>query len=143
IPDFPMPVRMTRPLHSRSSETAHSKRRSRRSTSARIAAASVWSTRRAIDRSATERHSGPAAAPYVVRGRARLPHDVVDGHQAAEQRLQPIQRQRVLRVASGPRRLVVHFEKDRIDAGGDAGAGESLDVLGLAGADAVAAAGEL
>ena len=51
--------------------------------------------------------------------------------------------ERVLRVALGLRRILVHFEEHAVDAGADAGAGERLDVLSQAGGDAVAAAGQL
>src|SRR5882757_2374890 len=101
MPDLPIPVTMTRPWHSRRSWTARSNRSSRRSTSARIAAASVSSTLRASVRS-------PIDAFLVLFGYR------VDGHQAAQQRLEPIHVQRVLRITLGARRVVVHFQKDAV-----------------------------
>src|SRR5712691_12938605 len=130
MPDLPMPVRMTWPRHSRRSWTARSNRSSSRDTSARIAAASVSSTFRASERSPIDASLGS------LRYR-------VDRHQAAEQRLEPIQRQRVLRVALRAGRVLVHFEKDAVDARGDAGRRQRLDVLGLTGRHAVAPARQL
>src|SRR5262245_31244344 len=116
IPDLPMPVRTTRPLHWRRSLIAQSNLPSSRSTSARIAAASVSRTLRASARSATKRHL------------ARL-DDRVDGDQPAEQRLQPVEPERVLRIALRARRLLMHLEEDAVDAGRHAGRGERLDEL--------------
>ena len=73
----------------------------------------------------------------------RLLDDGVDGHQPAEQRLEQIEPERVLRVALRLRRVVVDFEEHAVDAGRDAGRRERLDVLRQAGRDAVAAAGQL
>ena len=56
---------------------------------------------------------------------------------------QPVEPQRVLRVALRARRLLVHFHEHAVDAGGDAGRGHRLDELRLAGGDAVAGAGQL
>src|SRR5262245_42336625 len=130
IPDLPIPVTMTRPPQSRSSCTAASNRPSRRLTSARIAAASVSSTFRASARSAIDPRLG-------------LLRDAVDRHQPVEQGLQPIEPQRVLRVALRARRFLVDLDEEPVDAGGDAGGGERLDVLREAGGDAISAAGEL
>ena len=69
--------------------------------------------------------------------------DRVDGHQAAEQRLEQVEAQRVLRVALRARRVVVDFEEHAVDARRDAGRGQRLDVLRQAGRDAVAAARQL
>ena len=60
--------------------------------------------------------------------------------QAAEERLEPIERQRVFRIAPRPRRLFVHLEKDAVDAGGDAGGCERFDELCLSGGHAIAGA---
>src|SRR5688572_516464 len=51
MPDLPIPVRITRPLQSRTSNTARSNRASSRSASASTAAASVCRTFCASDRS--------------------------------------------------------------------------------------------
>src|SRR5206468_12402744 len=123
IPDFPMPATMTRPVQLHSSCTAASNRASRRATSARIAAASVSSTLRASLRSAMDARLG-------------LLGNTVDRDQAVEQRLEPVELQRVLGVAQGARRVVVHLEEHAVDAGGNAGRGERLDVLREAGGDA-------
>src|SRR5690242_7893381 len=138
MPDLPMPVRMTRPLHCRSSCTAQSKRPSRRSTSARIAAASVSSTLRARARPAS--FDEPASATRADLARF---DDPVERDEPAEQRLELVERERVLRVALGSRRCFVHLEKHAVDARGDAGGCERLDVLGLTGGDAVARAWQL
>src|SRR5262245_49778306 len=114
-PDLPMPVRMTRPLHSRSRRTAQSKRPSRRSTSARMAAASVSRTFRARARSAMDANLGAF-------------RDRVDCQQPLQERLEAIQAQRVLSVAFGARRVVVYLDENSIDAGGDAGRAERFDV---------------
>src|SRR3954454_9794678 len=93
-PDLPMPVTMTRPLHRRSSSTTQSNRSSSRSTSARIAAASVSRTFLASARSAMEAYLG-------------LFGDRVDRDQAQKQGLECVEAQRVLRVAARARRLLV------------------------------------
>ena len=64
-------------------------------------------------------------------------------HQAAEQRLEQVEAQRVLRVALRARRILVHLEEHAVDAGRDAGRRQRLDVLRQAGRDAVAAARQL
>src|SRR4051812_47510400 len=102
MPDLPMPVRMTRPLHWRSSSTARSKRSSRRSTSARIAAASVCRTFLGRARSA------------MGAGSRRLLDDGVDGEEAAEQGLEQVEPQGVLRVALGRRGIVVDFQEHAV-----------------------------
>src|SRR5262245_15652153 len=130
MPDLPMPVRTTRPRHWRSSLIAQSNLPSSRSTSARIAAASVSRTLRASAWSATKRH--------LV-----LLDDRVDGDQPFEQRLELVETQRVLRIALRPRRLLVHLEEDAVDAGSHAGGRERLDELRLAGSHAVAAPRQL
>src|ERR1041385_3782975 len=104
MPDLPMPVRMTRPLQLRSSSTAHENLPSSRSTSARIACASVSSTFFASVRSATRVHR--LALDYRLN---RL--------QSFEQRRQHVEAQRVLRVALRARRLLVHFEEHAVHAG--------------------------
>src|SRR5438067_1228950 len=130
IPDLPMPVTMTRPRQLRSRSTAASNLASTRPTSARIAAASVSSTFRASARSAIDRHPG-------------LPGDRVNRHQATKERLEAIEAQRVLRIAFGCQRVLVHFEKDAVDAGRHARRCERLDVLREAGRDPVAGARQL
>src|SRR5438093_8421407 len=125
MPDLPMPVRMTRPLQLRSSSTAQSKRWSSRSTSARIAAASVSSTFRASFRSA------------IDPGALGLLHDAVDRGEAPQQRFHLVEAQRVLRVALRARRLLVDFDEHTVDAGRDAGGRERLDVFRLPRGDAV------
>ena len=47
----------------------------------------------------------------------------------AQQRLDPVEPQRVGGVALGARRILVHFHEHAVDAGGDAGAGQRLDVF--------------
>src|SRR3954469_3679937 len=103
MPDLPIPVTITRPAHCLSSWTAASNLPSTRLTSARIAAASVSSTLRASARSAIGRHLG-------------LLHDPINGDQALEQRLEPIESERVLRVAHRPCRLFVHLEEHAVHA---------------------------
>src|SRR5690349_14429528 len=125
MPDLPIPVRMTRPRHSFSRSTARSNRSSRRSASARTAAASVCRTLRASARSAMSARDGG------------LFDDRVDGEEAPEQRLEEIELQRILRVALRLRRVVVDFEEDAVDNGRDPGRCQRLDVFRLAGRDAV------
>src|SRR5580765_5306053 len=108
MPDLPMPVMMTRPRQLRSSSTARSNRSSSRSTSARIAAASVCRTLRARARSAMD-----------PRGDAGSPDDRVDRGEPTEQRLEGVEAQRILRVALRVCRIVVHFEEDAVYAGAD------------------------
>src|SRR5215467_8168119 len=129
MPDLPIPVRMTRPRQRRSRSTARSNRSSRRSTSARIAAASVCSTFRARPRSA------------MSPGRyARLFDDSIDGQEPLEQWLERIQSQRVLRVALRHAGFVVDFEEDAVDACADARRGKRLDILRLPRRDTITAA---
>src|SRR5580765_937271 len=131
IPDLPMPVRMTRPRQLRSRSTAWSKRSSSRSASARTAAASVWRTFRASERSAMSSRD------------RRLLDDRIDGDQPPQQWFQQVELQRVLRVALCLRGVVVDLEEDAVDDGRDAGRRERLDVLGLSGRDAIAGARQL
>ena len=115
-----MPVRMTRPRQSlQQVDGAVERARRAAATSARIAAASVSSTFRASARSAIAARAS---------ARRRL-HDGVDRHQPAEQRLEQVEPQRVLRVALRARRVVVDLEEHAVDAGGDAGRRERLDVF--------------
>src|SRR5436189_2214737 len=107
MPDLPMPVRITRPRQSRSRFTAWSKRSSRRSASARTAAASVCRTFRASARSTMSARDG------------RLFDDRVDRDQPPQQWLQQVELQRVLRVALCLRRVVVDFKEDAVDDGRD------------------------
>src|SRR5437899_8110518 len=100
MPDLPMPVRMTRPLHSSSSCPARSNLSSSRSTSARMAAASVSNTFLASARPSIV----AGATPSGSRGSATEAYpglfgDLVDGLQAAQQRLEPVQPQGILGVA--------------------------------------------
>ncbi len=67
----------------------------------------------------------------------------MNAHQPLEQWLEQIQPQRVLRVALGPRRLLVHFEEHAVNARRHAGRRQRLDELGLPGRDAVTAARQL
>src|SRR4051812_41686696 len=136
MPDLPMPVTITRPRQSRRSWTARSNRSSRRSTSARIAAASVSRTFRASLRS-------PINADLAGNPGIDILRDRVDCHQTTEQRLEEIQLQRVLRVTPGAGRVLVHFEKDAVDPGSDARRSQRPDVLRLAGRDTIAAARKL
>src|SRR4051812_13852131 len=139
IPDLPMPVRMTRPRQVRRSATARSNRSSSRSTSARIAAASVCRTFRA---------SARAWLPVALSTLAMQPSlgalgDRVDRGQPFEQRRQQIEAECVLRVAFRTRRILVHLEEHAVDAGGNAGRREWLDVLRKTGGNAFTAAGKL
>src|ERR1043166_7860617 len=129
MPDLPMPVRMTRPLQWRSSSTAQEKRASMRSTSARMAAASVSSTLRAKFRSAMDGDC--------------LARDFVDREEPAEQRFELVERERVLRVALRARRILMDLEEPAVDPGSDARLRQRFDVLRQTGGDAVAAAGQL
>src|SRR5436190_7186297 len=122
MPDLPIPVRMTRPLQVLRSSTAQENRASMRPTSARIAAASVSRTLRAKFRSAMDGD--------------RLTRDFVDGDEPAEQRLEPVERERALRVALRARRVFVHFQEHAVDARRDTRLRERFDVLGEAGRDA-------
>src|SRR5207244_9265477 len=131
MPDLPIPVRMTRPRHSFSRSTARSNRSSRRSASARIAAASVCRTLRASARSAMSARDGG------------LFDDGVDGNKTPEQRLEQVELQRILGVALRLRRIVVDFKEHAVDNGRDACRRQRLDVLGLARGHAVAAAWKL
>src|SRR5579884_652523 len=133
IPDFPIPVKMTRPLHERSSSTAHENFPSSRSSRARIAAASVSSTRRASERSATRRRLAVVAiAIDASRFGRTAAADRVDRRQAPQQRGEPIESQRVLRVALRARRFLVHLEEHAVDACRHAGRRQWLDELRLA-----------
>ena len=101
-----------------------------------MAAASMRRTLRASSSSASVlsrlRHQ-PAR-----RGAGRS--DRVNPHELVEQRLEQVEPQRVLRVALRLRRVLVDFHEHAVDAGGDAGRGQRLDELRLAGRDAVAGA---
>src|SRR5262245_44430937 len=120
MPDLPIPVRMTRPRHWRRRSTARSNRSSRRSTSARIAAASVCRTFLARPRSAMD-----------PRRDARLPDDGIDGDELLEQRLERVEAQRVLGVALRALGFVVDFEEDTVHTSPDSGRCQRLDVLRL------------
>src|SRR5262245_54740659 len=116
MPDFPMPVTMTRPRQWCRRSTARSKRPSSRGTSARIAAASVRRTLRASSRSA------------IDTSLFALDHGVKRG-QALKERLEQIEAQGILCVALGVRRILVDFQEHAVDARGNAGGRERLDVL--------------
>src|SRR5262245_48944266 len=132
MPDLPIPVRMTRPRHWRRRSTARSNRSSRRSTSARIAAASVCRTFRARPRSAMDPCRDGCALD-----------DGVERRQLPEQWLERVDAKRVLRVAFRQPRVVVDLEKHAVHARAHPSRGERLDVLSLARRDAVAAARQL
>src|SRR5437868_5378807 len=119
MPDLPIPVTTTRPLHCRSSCTAQSNRASRRSTSARIAAASVSRTFCAKRRPSTL--SGKSLSGSATQRHLGLLDDRIDGLQPVEQSFEEIEPEGVLRVALRPRRLLVHFEEHTVHASGDAG----------------------
>ena len=127
MPDLPMPVTMTRPRHSSSSRTARSKRSSRRSTQRENGG------RLGLQHLAGERQvdAGQLTASRRARvlGGHRFARRGVDALQLADQRLEPVEAQRVGGVALGARRLLVDFHEHRVDAGGDAGGGQRLDVL--------------
>src|SRR6478736_2783808 len=101
MPDFPMPVTMTRPLQLRIRTTARSNSAPMRSTSASTAAASVCRTLRAIERSG-------------------MFDDLIKRHEPAEQVLDAIEPQGIGRIALGARRFLVHFHEDAVDSGRDA-----------------------
>ena len=111
MPDLPMPVRMTRPRQSRSSSTARSNRSSSRG--------DEREDRRGfgLEHLARQREVGQHGARRRISDGS---DDGIDLHQLAEQRLEQIEPQRVLRVALRARRLLVHFEEHAVDAGGDA-----------------------
>ncbi len=112
IPDLPMPVRMTRPRHSHTSVTATAKRSSRRSARARTAAASVSRTLRAR-----------------VRSGMRL-DDPIKLDEAAEERLELIEAQRVGGIALGRGGVLVDLHEDGVHAGRDSCLRQRLDVFG-------------
>src|SRR5437773_6486664 len=95
-----------------------------------MAAASVSSTLRASERSATKAHSS-------------LLGDFVDRLKPAQQRFEQVEPERVLRVALRARRLFVDFEKDAVDTGRDTGRCERLDEFRLPRSDAVSATRKL
>ena len=111
-----------------------------------MAAASVRRTVRARSsvavligpRVAAGHRAWPPPAPLRIVG-----GDLVDSDQPAEQRLEQVEPQRVLRVALRDFRPLVDFQEDAVDAGRDARRRHRLDELGLAGGDAVAGAGQL
>src|SRR5687768_1149119 len=109
MPDFPMPVTITRPLQWRTSSTARAKRSSTRSTSASTAAASVWRTLRARDRSG-------------------MFHDLIKGHEAPQERFHAIQPQRIGGVAFGAAWFFVDFHEDAVHARGHTGLGHRFNV---------------
>src|SRR5688572_19467373 len=128
-----MPVTMTRPRHSSSRWIACSNRSSRRSTSARMAAASVCRTFFASAMSmadtfiaclaeARAREGGACLAEARMREGGSRSHsdrgflcDGVNLLQLANERLQVFEAQRIGRVAFRPRRLLVHLHEHRID----------------------------
>ena len=133
MPDLPMPVRMTRPRHC-----------------AEQLDGAVESLVEAIDERedrgglGLEHLAGERAdQPWTARRRSACLTIASIAMQAAEQRLEQVEAQRVLRVALRARRVLVHFEKHAVHAGRDAGRRQRLDVLGQAGRDAVAAARQL
>src|SRR6266550_3266566 len=92
--------------------------------SARIAAASVSSTLRASVRSA-------------MQARLGLLCDRVDRLQAAEQRFEGVETERVLRVAPGARRLFVYLDEHPVEPRSHTGRRKRLDVFREAGRHAV------
>ena len=67
----------------------------------------------------------------------------MDGEQRFEQRLEQLEVEGVGAVGFGVGRIVVDFEEEAVDAGGDGGAREQRNELGLAAADAVGRRGLL
>ena len=117
MPDLPMPVTMTRPRHCAEQidgalEPGVEARHERENRG-----------RLGLEHLARERQVSHRRVP------PRRFDDRVDGREPAEQRLEQIEPQRVLRVALGARRIVVHLEEHAVDAGRDARRGERLDVL--------------
>src|SRR3990172_5271622 len=98
-----------------------------------MAAASVSRTLRASVRSAIRLEGG-------VSIDARFPigvfDDGVNGDEPPEQGFEQVEAERVLCVAAGARRLVVHLEKHAVYASGHARRRQRLDVLGEAGGHA-------
>ena len=91
--------------------------------SPRMACASVSSTRRArsivVGPAVGCRRLGRGPVGHAPRRPPRL-DDRVDSDEPIEQRRQPGERERVLRVALGLRRIFVHFEEHAVDARADA-----------------------
>src|SRR5688572_16977675 len=116
MPDLPMPVTITRPLHWQISVTAWAKRWSMRSTSASTAAASVCRTLRASVKSG-------------------MSDDLIKSDQPPQERLQEIEPQGIGAVAPGAAGFLVHFHEYAIDAGGHAGLRHRLNVFGQARGD--------
>jgi hypothetical protein len=67
----------------------------------------------------------------------------VNGEQLLKQRLEPVEVQRIGAIGFGVGGIVVDFQEDAIDAGGDGGACEDGDELGLAAGDSVSGGGRL
>jgi hypothetical protein len=67
----------------------------------------------------------------------------VEGEEGFEERAEEVEVEGVGSVGFGLRGVVVDLEEDAIDAGGDGGAGEQGDELGLAAGDAVGGGGHL
>src|SRR5688500_12495141 len=124
MPDLPIPVTMTRPLHWQIRVTACPKRLSTRSTSASTAAASVCRTLRASVRSG-------------------MSDDLIKSDEPPQERLDAIQPQRIGGITFGAPGLLVDLHEYAVDAGRDTRLRHRLDVFGKAGRHAVAGAGQL
>src|SRR5262245_36348794 len=95
IPDLPTPVTITRPRHCLMRSTARRNDSFRRGSSARIAFASISRILRASVRSAMN---------------LLALCDGVEGHQAPQQRLEPIESKRILRIALCHGWIIVDLE---------------------------------
>ena len=133
MPDLPMPVTMTRPRHSKSSWTARSKSPSSRSTRPRIAC------RLGLEDLAGELErrwrcrvmpTAPRAMSWIFTSRWS------SGSSRSS-------RSAFCASLFAARWILVDLHEHAVHAGRDAGRRHRLDVLGLAGGDAVPAAGQL
>ena len=137
MPDLPMPVTMTRPRQFE--QDPHGLFESlvepidERQDRGRLGLQDL-AREREIDGCDARHARAPDAAAVVSRAAASIAFELHD------ERLEPVEPQRVGGVALRLRGIVVHFHEHGVDARGHAGRRQRLDVLREAGGDAVARA---
>src|SRR5579864_3303421 len=69
-----------------------------------------------------------------MRDSLQLAHEASQVAQTLDERLKALEGKRIRSVGKRARRVVMHFQEDSVDPGGDSGARQRVDVLRLAAA---------
>src|SRR5262249_49439351 len=126
MPDLPIPVTTTLPVHAANRSMARPKRPSRRAPKAAIALASIDSTRRA------RRTSSLSRARRTVGGRLAFLGNGIDLLQFAQQRFELVETIRIGPVTERVVRILMHFQEHCIHPGSHCGTSQRTTELPLA-----------